>query len=74
VAIELLLAAQGIDFRRRAMGVDQLGKGTAVAYDLIRQQVPFIQSDTTLYPYMEQVRQLVADGTIKRAVETAVTS
>jgi histidine ammonia-lyase len=72
VAIELLLAAQGVDFRRRAMGVDQLGEGTAVAYDLIRQQVPFVQNDTTLYPYMEQVRQLVADGTVKRAVETAV--
>jgi histidine ammonia-lyase len=72
VAIELLLAAQGIDFRRRALGVEQLGQGTAVAYDLIRRQVPFLDNDTTLYPYMEQVRQLVANGTIKRAVETAV--
>jgi histidine ammonia-lyase len=72
VAIELLLAAQGVDFRRRALGTEQLGQGTAVAYDLIRQQVPFVHNDTTLYPYMEQVRQLVADGTIKRAVETAV--
>jgi histidine ammonia-lyase len=74
VAIELLLAAQGVDFRKRALGVDQLGQGTAAAYDLIRQQVPFVQNDTILYPYMEQVRQLVADGTIKRATEAAVTA
>jgi len=71
VAIELLLAAQGVDFRKRALGVDQLGKGTAAAYDLIRQQVPFVQNDTILYPYMEQVRRLVADGTIKQATEAA---
>ncbi|MFO7537744.1 MAG: aromatic amino acid lyase, partial [Chloroflexota bacterium] len=72
VAIELLLAAQGVDFRQRALGTEQLGQGTAVAYDLIRQHVPFIHTDTILYPHMEQVRQLVAEGTIKRAVETAV--
>jgi histidine ammonia-lyase len=69
VAIELLTAAQGIEFRRKLMGVEQLGKGTAVAYDLIRQKVPFLQSDTALSPFIEQVRQLVADGTIKEAVE-----
>ena len=74
VAIELLLAAQGADFRQRALGTSQLGRGTAVAYTLIRQHVPFIQADTILYPHIEQVRQLVANGTIKRAVETAVSA
>ncbi len=69
VAIELLAAAQGIDFRRREMGVDRLGEGTAVAYDLIRECVPFLQEDTVLAAHIEQIRQLVADGTIKTAVE-----
>lgn len=69
VAIELLVAAQGIDFRRREMGVDTLGEGTAVAYDLIRKRVPFLQEDTVLATPIEAIRQLVASGSIKEAVE-----
>jgi histidine ammonia-lyase len=69
VAIELLAAAQGVDFRRKLMKVEALGLGTAVAYHLIRQKVPFLTGDTTLAPHIEQVRQLVTDGTIKEAVE-----
>jgi histidine ammonia-lyase len=73
VAIELLGAAQGVDFRRQVMGEDrQLGRGTAVAYHLIRQAVPFLTDDAVLAPHIEQVRQLVAAGTIKRAVEAAL--
>ena len=70
VAIELLSAAQGIDFRRKKG--EKMGVGTAVAYDLIRQHVPFLQEDTYLAPHIEAVRQLVADGTIKEAVEMAL--
>ncbi|NLF66724.1 MAG: histidine ammonia-lyase [Chloroflexi bacterium] len=71
VAIELLCAAQGIDFRRRLGGLPEArqGAGTAVAYDLIREQVPFIEEDVVLAPHIEAVRQLVASGTIKEAVE-----
>lgn len=71
VGIELLLAAQGIDFRCREMGVkpEDLGEGTAVAYPLIREQVPFLDTDVVLYPYIEKMRQLVSNGTLKRAVE-----
>jgi histidine ammonia-lyase len=71
VAIELLCAAQGIDFRRRlngCVGAVQ-GQGTSVAYDLIREQVPFVEEDVVLAPYIEAVRRLVASGTIKEAVE-----
>jgi histidine ammonia-lyase len=67
VAIELLCAAQGIDFRRQ--NGEQMGQGTEAAYQLIRQRVPFLEEDTVLAPHIESVRQLVADGTIKRAVE-----
>ena len=71
VAIELLCAAQGVDFRRRIMEQPHacLGQGTAVAYDLIRERLPFLERDVTLAPYIEEVRQLVAAGTIKEAVE-----
>jgi len=74
VAIELLSAAQGVDFRRQVMGRDTLGTGTAVAYDLIRQRVPFLHDDAVLSHHIEQVRQLVAGGAIKRAVEARLNS
>jgi histidine ammonia-lyase len=65
LAIELLAAAQGIDFRLRAMGGQpRLGMGTAPVYALIRQSVPFIERDTVLYPHIEAVRRLVAEGAI----------
>ncbi len=70
VAIELLSAAQGIDFRRG--DGEKMGVGTAVAYDLIRQHVPFLEEDSYLAPHIEAVRQLVADGTIKKAVEVVL--
>jgi histidine ammonia-lyase len=74
VAIELLNAAQGIDFRRQMTGrpAAQLGRGTAVAYHLIRDKVPFLDEDVILSPLMEEVRQLVASGKIKEAVEEAI--
>ena len=71
VGIELLLAAQGIDFRRQDLALtrNDLGEGTAVAYQQIRERIPFIQHDVVLSPYIEEARQLVAGGIIKRAVE-----
>jgi histidine ammonia-lyase len=70
VAVELLAAAQGIDFRRRDLGTEaQLGRGTAVAYNLIRRHVPFLDHDAVLSPLIETVRQLVAEGALKEALE-----
>ena len=71
VAIEFFSAAQGVDFRRHAMELSdaRLGRGTGVAYNLIRSKVPFLNQDTVLAPHIEAVRRLVATGTIKEAVE-----
>ena len=65
LAIELLAAAQGIDFRRQEIGPwARLGQGTGAAYALIRQRVPFIERDTVMYPHIEAVRMLISDGTM----------
>lgn len=73
LAIELMAAAQGIDFRKETVGADaRLGRGTQPAYDLIRQQVPFIPRDTIMYGYIEAVRRLVAEDHIVRAVNSAL--
>lgn len=73
VAIELLGAAQGVDFRRQHMGKDRrLGRGTAVAHHLMRQHIPFLEDDVILAPLIEEARLLVAEGAIKQAVEAAL--
>jgi len=65
LAIELLAAAQGIDFRRGEIGPwARLGQGTGAAYALIRRRVPFIERDTVMYPHIAAVRALISDGTM----------
>lgn len=73
LAMELLSAAQGIDFRRQVLGPStQLGKGTAPVYQLIRQQVPFLENDAVMYPYIEAVRALIASGALLEAARSAL--
>ena len=72
LAIELLAAAQGIDFRRETMPGAQLGRGTQIAYDLIRARVPFVEVDTVLYPYINAVRDLAAGGELRNAVAKVI--
>jgi histidine ammonia-lyase len=74
VALELLCAAQGIDFRRRGQPSLCMGRGTGAAYELVRQYVPFIASDEVMYPHIEQVRSLVRQGAIARAVLQALSA
>jgi histidine ammonia-lyase len=73
IAIELMSAAQGIDFRREVIGsTAKLGKGTQPVYDLIRQYVPFIERDTILYKYMAKVHQLLLSGEVDRVSHEAM--
>ncbi|HKJ27525.1 MAG TPA: histidine ammonia-lyase [Anaerolineales bacterium] len=70
LTIELLDAAQGIDFRRKRMGGDpMLGKGTQPVYELIRSQVPFVQQDTVLYDYIAMIEKMVTSGQIDQAAD-----
>jgi len=66
LAIELLAAAQGIDFRREAMPAARMGLGTQIAYDMIRARVPFLDRDDVMYPHMNAAHRLVAGGEITR--------
>jgi histidine ammonia-lyase len=73
VAIELLTAAQGVDFRREQVGAEaRLGPGTAAAYAQIRERVPFLEHDAPLAPMIAAVGALVADGTLVQAVDAAL--
>lgn len=73
LAIELMAAAQGIDFRREKLDENaKLGKGTQPVYDLIRQHVPFIERDTILYKYMAKVHELLLSGAVDRVSRAAI--
>lgn len=55
VAIELLCAAQGIEFR----GTNKLGKQTRVAYFLIREKVAPLKEDRVLLDDIESIVELI---------------
>jgi histidine ammonia-lyase len=60
IALELFSAAQAVDLRKKRIGADkQLGKGTREIYRKIREEVPFIEEDCVMYPYIEKVRSLI---------------
>ena len=60
LAIELLCAAQGIDFRRRrGFENSRLGAQTAPVYESIRNVVPFVERDAYLKDHMDSVRLIV---------------
>ncbi len=69
LSMELMAAAQGIDFRREIMGKKaRLGKGTQPVYDLIRRHVPFLEEDAVMYRHMQAVHGLVMSGEVVDAV------
>jgi len=62
VALELLCAAQAIDFRRQALGADKrLGNGTAHMYETVRSKVPFIAQDTYMKQHIDAVEEIVSE-------------
>lgn len=74
LSLELFAACQGVDFRRQVLGPQvALGQGTSPAYRKIREQVPFLEEDQVMYPFIEQVRAMVAAGAIRETVQAALT-
>lgn len=70
LAIELMAAAQGIDFRREAIGREaKLGRGTKPVYELIRTRIPFIECDTLMSPHIEAAHQLIIKNTVIEVVD-----
>lgn len=60
LALELLCAAQGIDFRREEMGPEtRLGSGTAPLYDALRRTIPFVEQDVYLKAHIDAAAEVV---------------
>jgi histidine ammonia-lyase len=65
LAIEMYAAAQAMDFRKPL----KPGRGTKIAYDVIRKHVSFLEKDRVLYPDINKIAELVRNSTILDAVE-----
>ena len=74
VAIELMSAAQGVDFRLRykQLSSADLGQGTSIAYQYVRELIPFLEDDVVLSSHIESARQLVASGAVKEGIELQI--
>jgi histidine ammonia-lyase len=68
IAIEMLAAAQGIDFQKKL----KPGTGTNAAWKEIRKYIPHLGEDRVMYPDMEKMLGLIKEGIVLKAVEDAV--
>lgn len=65
LAIEMMSAAQAFDFRKPL----KPGKGTRIAYEIIREHVPHLENDRVLYPDINKIAALIRGNIILKAVE-----
>ncbi|MCT4605104.1 MAG: histidine ammonia-lyase [Marinisporobacter sp.] len=69
IAIELLAAAQAIDFEKANK---KLGKGTKVVYDKIRNVIKTLHEDRIMCQDINKAADLIDDESILEAVEEAI--
>jgi histidine ammonia-lyase len=53
--MELLTACQAVDYRIKR----PMGQTTQKAYQIIREHIPFIETDVIMYPYLNHIEKLV---------------
>ena len=68
LAIEMLAAAQGIDF----LNTESPGKGTKAVHTAIRAIVPHLEDDRVLSPDILTIRDAICDESLLNAAEKAV--
>ena len=68
LAIELLTAAQGVEFHKPL----KCGEGTGAAYREIRKVIPPLEEDRVLYDDVQKVLELVNNDVLLNAVEKKV--
>ena len=68
LAVEAACAAQALDFRTPL----HPGHATGAVLERIRQDVPFIESDTFMAPHLEAAETLVSSGALVGAAELAI--
>ncbi len=61
LGIEYMIAAQALDLREGF----ELGRGTSVAREVLREDVEFLEADRVLQPDIERATELIRDGTLR---------
>lgn len=64
LSYEMFTAAQAIDFRDKT----KLGSKTKKAYELIRTEIPFLEKDELMHPYMVKIEQMLKDDVFKNII------
>lgn len=74
LAIELMCAAQGLDFARTLNGSPRMsaGLGTEAAHRCIRKRIPHLNDDRMLHGDIQQALMLVRNGEVVREVENNI--
>ena len=67
LGIELMAAAQALDFRKF-----NKGRGVSKAHEIIRQHIDFLDEDRPLYNDHNAMKELVKSGAILEAVESEI--
>ncbi|HWG92349.1 MAG TPA: histidine ammonia-lyase [Candidatus Thermoplasmatota archaeon] len=70
VALELLIAAQALDFRAPLVA----GRGTRLAHAALRARIPALREDRYLKPEMDAATALLREGVLVEAVESTVSA
>ena len=68
LAMELLAACQAIDIR----GKKDLGKGTEIAYEIVREQLSKIEDDVVMYKEINKAEDIIKSNRIVEDVEKAI--
>ncbi|GHS98911.1 histidine ammonia-lyase [Synergistales bacterium] len=69
LSIEMLLAAQGLDF---SLSSSKAGRGTIAAHKCIRTVVPYLKKDEYLHPLIAKLLTFTESGAIVKAVEAEI--
>lgn len=68
IAMELLAACQGIDLR----GKKPLGKGTEIAYNIVRKYIPSLEEDRVMYKDINKCEDIIFSNEILDKVEQKI--
>ncbi|MTI54121.1 HAL/PAL/TAL family ammonia-lyase [Geosporobacter ferrireducens] len=69
LGMEAMHAAQAIDLRKAT----RLGKGTKAAYDVVREEIPFLEKDRNLTVDIQKAYEIIKSGKLLDAVKKAMT-
>lgn len=75
LAIELMTASQALDFSSVELQTRKImkpGRGTLAAYRLIRNYIPHLETDQTLYDRIQKILNLIINGSVLNATEKAI--